>query len=303
MAQTGELAALITALFYSISSTFFTFATRNFTSIVMNRTRLLMAACLILIIHSLLFGSALPLNAGPSRWFWLGTSGIIGLVLGDLFLYQAYRAIGARMGMLLLSLAPVIAALVAWLFLGETLGTIEILGIIITLSGIFWVVMDANGTRKNGVNHVESKTYHRGLLFGLGAATGQALGLVLSKKGLYGGFSPISANVIRIVIAAVTLWIVTFFQGQAKPTFEQLSSQPRSIWLIAAGMVAGPIVGVSFSLYAVQNANVGVASTLIALPPVFLLPISYFIFKEHFGWPAIAGTFLAMVGVAILFIK
>jgi drug/metabolite transporter (DMT)-like permease len=303
MAHAGELAALITALFYSFSSTFFTFATRNFTSIVMNRIRLLMAACLILIIHSLFFGSALPLNAGPSRWFWLGTSGIIGLVLGDVFLYQAYRAIGARMGMLLLSLSPVIAALVAWLFLGETLGIFEILGIIITLAGIAWVVMNENGTRKNGANHAESKTYLIGLVCGLGAATGQAFGMVLSKKGLSGGFSPISGNVIRIVTAAVTLWIITLLQGQAKPTFEQLSSQPRSIWPLVAGMIAGPILGVSFSLYAVQNANVGVASTLIALPPIFLLPISYFVFKEHIGWSAIAGTFLAMVGVAILFIK
>jgi drug/metabolite transporter (DMT)-like permease len=303
MAHAGELAALVTSLFFSISSTFFTFATRIFPSMVVNRLRLLMAACLLLIIHSLLFGSALPLNAGPSHWFWMGISGIVGLVLGDAFLFQAYRAIGARMGMLLLSLAPVIAALVAWLFLGETLGTIEILGIIITLVGIVWVVMDANGTRKNGVNQAGTKSYLSGLLFGLGAATGQGLGLVLSKKGLDGGFSPISANVIRIVVAAVTLWIITFFQDQAKPTFAQLSSQPRSIWLIVAGMIAGPILGVSFSLYAVQNTNVGVASTLIALPPVFLLPISYFIFKEHFGWPAIAGTFLTMVGVAVLFIR
>lgn len=303
MAHAGELAALMTSLFYSISSTFFTFATRKFASMVVNRLRLLMAASFLLIIHSLLFGSALPLNAGPSRWFWLGISGIVGLVLGDVCLFQAYRAIGARMAMLLMSLAPVIAALVAWLFLGETLRIIEILGIIITLGGIAWVVMDANGTHKNGANHAERKTYLGGLVFGLGAATGQALGLVLAKKGLGGNFSPISANLIRLVIAAITLWVITFIQGQAKPTLEQLSSQPRSIWLIVAGMIAGPILGVSFSLYAVQNANVGVASTLIALPPVFLLPISYFVFKEHFGWPAIAGTLLAMAGVAILFVR
>ena len=172
MAHAGELAALLTALFYSMSSTFFTFATRSFTSIVMNRTRLLMAACLILVIHSLLFGSALPLNAGPSRWFWLGTSGIAGLVMGDLFLYQAYRTIGARMGMLMMGMSPVIAALVAWLFLGETLGFYEILGIIITLAGIAWVVLDENGTRINGANHVESKAYLMGIGCGLGAATG-----------------------------------------------------------------------------------------------------------------------------------
>jgi drug/metabolite transporter (DMT)-like permease len=40
----------------------------------------------------------------------------------------------------------------------------------------------------------------------------------------------------------------------------------------------------------------------MALPPVILLPISYFVFKEKVGWQAIAGTLLAIVGVAALFL-
>lgn len=165
------------------------------------------------------------------------------------------------------------------------------------------MVTDGNGSRGNGSNGVTSRDYQRGLLLGLGAATGQAVGLVLSKRGMVGNFSAISGNVIRMVIAALFLWVVTFFQGQARPTIQQLSDHPRSIWFIAAGMIAGPILGVSLSLYAVQNANVGIASTLMALPPVFLLPIGYFVFKERFSWSAIAGTALALAGVAILFLS
>lgn len=303
MANAGQVAALMTSLFYSFSSTFFTFATRKFGPLVVNRLRLVMAAVLLILIHWLLFGSSLPLNAGVSRWFWLGISGIVGLVLGDVFLFQAYRYIGPRLAMLMLSLAPIIAALVAWLFLGETLGFIEIIGIFVTIGGIAWVVTDGNGSRKNGANGASSKDFKRGLLFGLGAATGQALGLVLSKRGMVGNFSAISGNVIRMVIAAFFLWVVTFFQGQARSTIQQLSCHPRSIWFIVAGMIAGPILGVSLSLYAVQNANVGIASTLMALPPVFLLPIGYFVFKERFSWSAISGTVLALAGVAILFMK
>lgn len=51
-----------------------------------------------------------------------------------------------------------------------------------------------------------------------------------------------------------------------------------------------------------KHAEVGVASTLMALPPVIVLPISYFIFKEKVGWQAIAGTLLAIAGVAVLFL-
>jgi drug/metabolite transporter (DMT)-like permease len=293
MANLGQLAAIMTSLFFSFSSTFFTFATRKFGSMVVNRLRLVMAAILLIMIHRLLFGSSLPLNAGADRWFWLGLSGITGLVLGDVFLFQAYKQIGPHLTMLMMSLAPAIAALVAWLFLKETLKPV----------GIAWVVMDRNGGIKNGSNGVYSKLYLSGILFGLAAAAGQAIGLVLSKRGMVGNFSAISANLIRMVIAAITIWVITLFQGQAKPTLEQISRHGNSVWFIVAGMIAGPILGVSFSLYAVQNANVGIASTLMALPPIFLLPISYLVFKEHIGLPAISGTILALTGVAILFLN
>ena len=40
----------------------------------------------------------------------------------------------------------------------------------------------------------------------------------------------------------------------------------------------------------------------MALPPVIILPISYFILKERIGWQAILGTALAITGVAVLFL-
>jgi drug/metabolite transporter (DMT)-like permease len=48
--------------------------------------------------------------------------------------------------------------------------------------------------------------------------------------------------------------------------------------------------------------KLGVLATLMALPPVIVLPISYFVFKEKIGWQAIVGTILAIAGVAILFL-
>jgi drug/metabolite transporter (DMT)-like permease len=45
---------------------------------------------------------------------------------------------------------------------------------------------------------------------------------------------------------------------------------------------------------------VGVASTLMSLPPVFLLPISHFVFGERIGLRAVAGTLVAIIGVAML---
>jgi drug/metabolite transporter (DMT)-like permease len=81
-----------------------------------------------------------------------------------------------------------------------------------------------------------------------------------------------------------------------------LREKPQVLGLLALGALLGPVLGVLSSLFAVQHAEIGVASTLMALPPVIILPISYFVFKEKIGWQALVGTLFAIAGVAILFL-
>ena len=295
----GELAALATSVLFTATSTQFTLAGRKVGAIVLNRVRLILAVLLNLVTH-LLLHLPLPLHLTADRWFWLGISGIIGLVIGDAFLFQAFVWIGPRLSMLMLSLAPIIASLAAWLFLGETLSLWQVLGILVTTSGIAWVVLERNGQAQD--NPADSRTYTLGILFGLGAATGQALGLITAKKGLYGDFPALTATLMRMLVAMLTLWGITFFQRQAAYTIRQLVEHRRSAWLIVGGAITGPFLGVTASLIAIQNTEVGVASTLMALPPIFLLPVGHYVFGERFGWQAIAGTLVAITGVAMLFL-
>ena len=297
MDYTGEIAALVTSVFFSMTAVIFTLASRQVGALVTNRVRLVIALIYLMLINVILFGQPLPTGAGIDRWEWLGVSGIIGLALGDMFLFRAYTLIGARLGMLMMSLAPVIGAIVAWLIFGETLRLGQIAGIAVTLIGIAWVVAahPADDSSQRGGQG-------RGLVFGLLAATGQALGLVLSKQGLTGGFSPFAGNAIRMLAATVAFWLITLAQRQAGDTLQAVRTHPNALKLLALGALIGPALGVTASLLAVQRASIGVASTLMALPPVFLLPISYFVFKERFGWPTIVGTFVAMAGVGMLFL-
>jgi drug/metabolite transporter (DMT)-like permease len=140
------------------------------------------------------------------------------------------------------------------------------------------------------------------LLFGIGAAFGQAIGLTLAKKGLGGDFPALSANVIRMASACLVFWALTVLQKQVGATIQKVRAAPQGLWFILGGSIIGPVVGVSLSLYAIQHTTIGVASTIIALPPVILLPVSRFILKEQFGWGAVWGTLLAVCGVAILFL-
>jgi drug/metabolite transporter (DMT)-like permease len=253
-----------------------------------------------MITHTILYGTPFPVDAELSRWGWLGVSGVVGLALGDAFLFQSFLWIGPRIAMLIMSLAPVLATLLGWIFLGESLTFTQLMGIMLTVGGIAWVVFQ----RTPGPPPTDSEraSRARGLLFAFGGAMGQAGGLVLAKPGLAGDFAPLSANFIRMFSAVLIIWGFTLFQRQARPTWDKLRATPRAALHIMGGAIAGPFIGVTFSMIALQRTQVGIASTLIATTPIFLLPIGYFIFKERFGWSVIVGTLLAIAGVALLFV-
>lgn len=293
----GEIAGLATSFFFAMTAFIFSTTGRMVGSQVTNRLRLVFALTYLIILNLILFREPLPFSAGTSRWLWLGLSGIIGLALGDAFLFQSYVYAGTRIGILLLSLAPIFGSIIAWIFFDETLTALQIAGIVLALAGIGWVVMSHEEPVDTPHGHTR-----RGVIFGVLAGLGQALGLVLSKQAMAGNFSPFQANAIRMIAAAIFIWVWAAFEGQANATIKTIRKHPKVLRLIALGALIGPVLGVSASLLAIQHAEIGVASTLMALPPVIVLPISYFVFKEKVGWQAIAGTMLAIVGVAVLFL-
>jgi len=255
----GEIAALATSFFFAFTSLIFAAAARLVGSQVTNRIRLIFALTYLIILNLILFREPLPFSAESSRWVWLGLSGIIGLSLGDSFYFQALISIGPRLGSLLLSLAPIFGSLIAWIFLGETLTLLQITGIAIALAGIGWVVMSHEEPPNTPRGHTRL-----GVFFGVLAGLCQATGLVLSKQGMLGEFSPFQANAIRMFVALLLTWALTFIQGKASATITVLREKPGAIRLLALGALVGPVFGVSSSLLAVQHAEIGVASTLMA---------------------------------------
>ena len=298
MAAIGEIAGLLTSLFFAVNAVVITKATRTVgSSVIANRARLVFALLYLVILNTVLYHQVLPFQAGTQRWTWLSLSGVIGLAVGDAFLFQAYLMVGARLGTLLLSLSTIFGALEAWIFFGESLSMQEIIGIALTLGGIIWVILEQGNHKSQAL-----RPSALGILCGVLAAIGQATGLVFSKQGMAGNFSPISANVIRMCAAVLALWLVTLLQREAGKTIQTLKENPAAFRLLALAALIGPVFGVSLSLLAVQNTAVGIASVLTSLSPIFMLPISHFYFKERLGWQAIAGTVLAMAGVVILFL-
>lgn len=292
----GEAAALGTALLFGVSSTFFTIAGRRAGSASVNRARLLMATGIAIVIHGVLRGELLPMSATWRAWTWLGLSGVLGLALGDDLLFRAYVLIGPALSMLVFAMAPVIAAFAGWIFLGETLSAREWLGVAVTLAGIAWVVTEP----KRRAFVASSRSYLAGVLLALGGAAGQAAGLVTAKLGLLEQVPPQSANLMRLIAATVAIWLLTAITGRSAAVLRAFRGDGRTTLLTVGGALSGPVAGVWLSLVALEHAAVGIASTLMSLTPIFLLPIVRVVFSEPVSARALAGTVVAVAGVALL---
>jgi drug/metabolite transporter (DMT)-like permease len=139
-------------------------------------------------------------------------------------------------------------------------------------------------------------------LFGIGTAACQSIGLITAKMGLGGDFPALSGHVIRMLTATVAIWSVTLLQRQSRQTLTVFTDNKQAATALTTGTVLGPFIGVWFSMAAIQWTQVGIASTLMALVPIYMLPIGYFVFKERLSRQAIAGTFVAVSGVGLLFL-
>lgn len=298
----GELAALATSALWSLTSIPFTLAGRRVGSPVVNRTRLAFAVLYLSTAHLLLFGRPWP-TAEPWRWLWLSASGVVGLVLGDACLFQAYVVIGPRRSQLVMTSAPVITALVAWLWLSERLRPVQLAAMATTIAGIAWAVSaprQANG-RAPFPGDLSRRAYVLGVLLAFGGALGQSFGLLLARPALAGGFPPISATWMRMAVGLTVTWTVALVSGRAGPTLRALQDR-RALRYIAGAAFTGPFLGVWSSMIAVQHAAMGVASTLMALPPVLLIPLSRWVFGERIPARAVVGTVVALAGAATLFL-
>ncbi len=289
----GELAALATAGCWTTTSLAFEAAGRRIGSLAVNQIRLLMAFFLLAGYTAITRGQPLPLDASGHAWLWLSLSGLIGFTVGDLCLFRAFVVLGARLSMLLMSLVPPITALIGRFVLGESLGVGDWLAMALTVSGVAWVVSE----RQPAGQSTQVTTW--GVVLGVLGATGQSVGLVLSKYGM-GDYDSFAATHIRI-IAGIVGFAVVFLVIGWWPKVAAATRDRRAMGFTTLGAVFGPFLGVSLSLVAVKYTATGIAATIMALVPVLIIPAAVVIQKERVTVRGVAGAILAVGGVALLF--
>ena len=305
----GEIISLVVAVSWTVTALFAEVGSKRLGSLQMNVIRMVLSLLMLGTTLWWFTGSPVPLYADGKAWFWLSLSGFVGYLLGDYCLFNSYIWIGSRFGQLFMTLAPPTAALFGWMLLGETLAWNALLGMLVTLTGIGISVLN-----KGTSNKLSLKLPLKGVLFGIGAGVGQGVGLVLSKVGMthyemsipageemVADLMPFASTFIRAVTGAVGFLIVMGMQKQ----FHTLGACVRdgkgmnaAVW----ATITGPFIGVSLSLMAMQYTEAGIASTLMALTPVFIIWPAHFFFGQKVTFKEVVGACISVIGVSLFFI-
>jgi len=292
----GEIAALCTAIFWTVTALAFESASNKIGSLSLNIIRLGIGFVFLSIFNLFYRGIIFPSDASTENWLWLVLSGLVGFLFGDLFLFKSYTIIGSRFAMLIMTLVPPITALAGWIILGEKLTGMNYLGMCLTILGISLAIFNRN----SGKSGFSLKFSYLGLLYAFLGAVGQALGLVLSKFGMK-EYDPFAATQIRIIAGFVGFAALITIVKRWRNVWDGLSHR-KGMMSAGIGSFFGPFLGVSFSLLAVKHTQTGIASTIMSIVPVLIIPPAIFLFKQKVSVLEIIGALISVIGVTLFFL-
>lgn len=308
MAYIGELISIGVAFSWTATALLSEFGSKRLGNLTLNVLRMGLALLFSLVLFGVVTGNPLPAGVPADACGWMLLSGLVGYVIGDYCLFQCYILIGSRFGQLFMTLAPLSAALMAWITLGQQMKPMSIVAMLVTLFGIGISVLG-----RNEHHMVSLKLPLNGVLFAIGAAMCQGIGLVLSKIGMdhydmaamaKAGVSewliPFSANFYRCIAGIIGFTILLYFRDGIGHLREAMHDR-KGLSVAIATTIFGPFVGVGFSLMAVQYTAAGIASTLMAMTPIIILLPSYWLFHEKITWKAVLGAFISVIGVSLFF--
>lgn len=290
----GELAAVATAISWTLVGLFFSQASKRIGSVSVNFYKLIFGFTMLSITAYFVRGVAFPVDATLKNWIWLALSGVVGFFLGDYFMLKAYVEVGVRVSMLMMASSPPMAALLGFIFLSERLPSSALLGMLMTIAGIVLVILSKD--KEQGRMRVRYSI--KGLTYAFIGAFGSAAGMVFSKVGL-GDYNTMAATQIRIIAGFICFVIFVTVRKDWKNLRSAIKDR-TALKYTFLGSIFGPFIGVNLSLVALKYTSTGIVSTITSMTPVTIIPFSIVLFKEKIKPREIFGALLSVSGVAIL---
>ncbi|HZV34663.1 MAG TPA: DMT family transporter [Verrucomicrobiae bacterium] len=296
------LAAFLTTIFFSISVICGNRSAQMIGGSEANFWRLTCATA-FLSLYALTLGQGL---SGASFSIFVA-SGIIGIGVGDVALFQALPRLGSRLTLLLVQcLTAPFGAAIEWLWLGTELSPMQMFFGAVILSGIAISLMPGRGL------HLQKKAILPGVLFSIVAAIAQAYGAVLSRKAyavadehdehIDGATAAFQRILGGLLIGGISLLVVKWRnirdhlirEGETLPSKEKWR---RVLPWVVANSLAGQTLGVSCYQWAFQTTPTGIVLPIVATTPLVAIPFTMAVEKERPSLHSIIGGVIAVIGV------
>jgi len=290
----GELAALSAAFLWALASVLYGRIGQYLSPLKLNLLKNVIA--MVMAMTVLLVDGGLFVGLDKFSMILLLFSGAVGIGLGDSAYFGALKYIGARRALLIMILSPPITGILAVFFLGENLSSGAWLGVVITVAGVSWVI-----TERVAGSVLVGGPVKPGIILGLLAAVGQATGAVLSHAAfIHMNISPILSALVRLIGGTfIVLTVMPVVKDSGGQGYRNLNSV-RRLGLIVLTVFIGTFLGIWLQQISLKYAAAGIAQTLFATSPLFVMPIVAF-FGERVSLRALLGALLAMIGVGFLF--
>lgn len=283
------IAALVSAASWALGDILWRKIGEELTPISMNLTKVIIgSACLLLVL--LVIGIE-PVNMRD--FLFLGISGLIGIAVGDTFFFMSLMQLGPRLSALMGTLAPVFITLSAVIFLGERPSFLTGMGILLTVSGVAWVLWERLPQDKI----IRNKSL--GVKYSLLSTVCVTVSVLLAKIGVK-SIPTIQATSIRLLWAAIGLILLGCLNRQLKTWLAPLKT-PRLFKKISFVVLIVVFGGFWLSLLALKYIDASIASTLTSTTPLFILPMVIIMLKEKISIRAVFGAAIAVIGVAFIF--
>ena len=239
-----------------------------------------------------------PLYFENSIFLAIFLSSIIGIIIGDTFLFICLKRLGPRRQALLFSMQIPFTIVLAEIFLQSLPSITELVGCALIFSGILIAIQFNRSIPNDDLENIQGNKY-TGLLAGIGLALCQSIGIILMKPAL-GSTDPIIVSYLRIIIATVIMFGSLFFIKNNR-LWEKMKDYKKTIFSIFLGFM-GMGVGMTMLIYALKFGNPGVISTLSSTMPIMIIPILWIITKNYAGHLAVIGAALTCLGAGIIFL-
>ena len=305
--MTGELASVTAAVFWAAASIIFTRLGReNVSPLAMNLLKCVIAVALLFVTLLVLDGRLWPYTLAARETGILAVSGVIGLTFGDTAFFGALTRIGPRRALLLWALAPPITAVLALPVLGEPITVRMVAGIVLTVGGVVWVIMERNpaADADDAIDAVGGSGFSRkelaGIALGVGASACQATGNVLAKLG-GAEIAALDISIVRLSFGILGLGAIVGATGRIGEAIRPMKT-PRKAWLIFIATFFGTYLGIWLLMVGIRHTYTGIAATLSSTSPVWILPMAYLFQDERITPRAVAGALLAVGGIGVLFV-